>query len=368
MGPILAGARRARHYTCTQEAQALTPTQTVTPAAVDAARKPPAFMLMGVPDDQRGRISHSAWNKPPGMVMQGTASFLGQLQDLPWNALRIYFGGEKLEMDARLPLGPSINFMADADLYPRALRQAAIFVQKVPAPCFNHPAAVMRTTRDEVARRLAGIEGLQVPTTVRVKATRYAQLQAAAEAAGLRFPLIVRMAGDHGGVSTVRVDGSHDWEAANPLPWGGRDAYLTQFVDFQDGDGFHRKMRLAVVGDEVFLKHRYVSREWLVHFKSHTQETEAAERLFMQRFEEDTLARVKPAVLEVARRLGLDYFGMDVSLRGDGSMLLFEANATMNILSVHRAVTDMWEAPAARIQSALRALLAQPARWRGAPQ
>lgn len=336
-------------------------------APAEKQGKPPAFLLMGVPDDLRARVTYEGWDKPPALVMQGTASFLGQLKDLPWRQLRILLGGEKLAMEARLPRAPSINFMADADIYGRALNHAALFVGKTGTPCFNHPLAVQRTTRDEVARRLEGIEGLEIPRTVRVKVSRLAELRAAAQGAGLRYPLLVRMAGDHGGVSTVRVEDADDWEAANPLPWGGRDVYLTQFVDFRDADGFYRKVRLAVVGREVILKHRYVSRGWMVHYKSHTHETAAEERRFMDGFDTNVLPSLRPAVLEAARRLGLDYFGMDVALRPGGGMLLFEANATMNILSTHSGVTDLWEAPSLRIKTALRELLARPADWRGPP-
>src|ERR1700722_3116702 len=59
----------------------------------------------------------------------------------------------------------------------------------------------------------------------------------------------------------------------------------------------------------------------------------------MKREEEEFLAdykRVFPAataqaVREVARRLDLDCGGMDCALTRDGRVLLFEANATMNL-------------------------------------
>jgi hypothetical protein len=42
-------------------------------------------------------------------------------------------------------------------------------------------------------------------------------------------------------------------------------------------------------------------------------------------------ARLGDAVREVARRLDLDYGGMDCALTSDGRVLVFEANATMLI-------------------------------------
>lgn len=337
-------------------------------ASAGGQRKPPAFLLMGVTDDQRSRITYGSWDKPPRMILQGTASFLGQLTELPWSPIRVYTGGAKLAIEARVPKGPSINFMADADLYRRALGQAVKFVEKVGTPCFNHPVSVLGTTREAVARKLTGIAGLEVPVTVRVCAERFAQLREAVEKAGMRYPVLMRMAGDHGGVSTVLVNGPDDWEAANPLPWGGRDAYLTQFTDFRDEDGFYRKVRLAVAGSEVFLKHRFVSKQWLVHLKSHLHGTQEQERAFMDRFDAEHLPRLRPVLLEMARRLGLDYFGVDACLRPDGSLLLFEANATMNILTTHEDETDLWIGPSERIKAALFGVLSRPQAWRGPAQ
>jgi len=39
------------------------------------------------------------------------------------------------------------------------------------------------------------------------------------------------------------------------------------------------------------------------------------------------------AIQEITNRLGLEIYGIDCSLRPDGSMLIFEANANMNFLT-----------------------------------
>lgn len=326
---------------------------------------PAAWLMHGTPGSGWVRAQYLAWDKRPRLVMPGTASFLLQLKGLPWAMRPLYFGG-----DARAagPLErlPCINFMADADILAVSLRQAAMVARQMRTPCFNHPAAVLASGRDAVSRVLKDVPGLQVPTTVKVRADREAQLLQAMEDAGIEYPVIVRMAGDQGGVSTVRVDGPDGWEALNALPWGGRDVYLTQYVDFSDDDGCFRKVRLAVVGERVLIKHHYTSSEWMIHFRARGAKSDIEEPPFLANFETDTLPKIQAAVLEMARRLGLDYFGIDASIRPDGRLLVFEANATMNMLDNHSHKGTLWLEPTAKISDALRALISRPQTWRAA--
>ena len=150
------------------------------------------------------------------------------------------------------------------------------------------------------------------------------------------------------------MDGEHDWEALNPLPWGGRDVYLTQYVDYRDADGRWRNVRLAVVGGEVVPCYQVESDDWLLR----PEDLPAAPG---ERAVDDvpaaTVDALRGMMLEVARRLGLDCFAVDGSLRPDGGLLLFEANAS------NPTGRDMRLAPLA---SAVRRLLAGPASWRHA--
>ncbi|MBK8072480.1 MAG: hypothetical protein IPK34_10950 [Ramlibacter sp.] len=329
--------------------------------------KSPILLFQGVPDSQRAHLRWVAWDKPPGLISDGTASFLTQLRDLPVSLRGILFGGAGMRMDARLPRVPCLNFMADADVYGSALAQATEFVKAMGTPCFNHPSAVLATTRDGVARALDGVAGLAVPRTVKVKVDTLAQLKAAMDEAGIRFPVIVRLAGDHGGVSTALVKDDSQWEALNPLGWGGRPIYLTQYVDYADADGRYRKLRLVVVGGQVLLRHQIVSDQWLVHAKSRAAGFADEERRVVESFEQAMLPRVGPVVRDIAGRLRLDYFGIDASLRPDGSLLLFEANATMNSLRLPTGHPDWAPVVVGRISVTLAQLLAQPTSWHHRP-
>jgi glutathione synthase/RimK-type ligase-like ATP-grasp enzyme len=320
---------------------------------------------MGVPDDARAKLVYSSWKDVPRTVMQGSASFLGQLTEPPWQLQSVYFGAPQLALPAQLRRLPCINFLADADLYPRALHQAQAFVRGMGTPCFNTPEAVLGTTRDQVHMRLKDVPGLHVPVTVRARASRLAQLQAAMARAGIDYPVLVRMAGDHGGVSTALVHDAGDWEALNPLPWGGRDVYLTQFVDYRDADGRYRKTRLVVVGDTAHTRHLIVSASWMVHRKERLAGTEDEERAWLDGFATHTLPRIAPAIRALARRLGLDYFGIDCSLRPDGTLLIFEANACMNVLArTSGEGPTMWDASLAGIRGSLDRVLGDVRQWR----
>jgi glutathione synthase/RimK-type ligase-like ATP-grasp enzyme len=325
--------------------------------------RPGGWVLFGVPGDRRGRVRHDGWDKLPALVIPGTAAFLRELEHLPFRPKAVHFGAGDLPAGQKWPRLPCINFMADADVHAMGLGLAEQFVSQMGAPCFNRPAAVLGTGRDEVARRLETVPGLVVPRTVKANETRMAGLRDAMARGGITYPVIVRMAGDQGGISTVRVDSEEHWEALHSLAWGGKDVYLTQYVDYRDPDGHYRKLRLSVIGDEVVLKHQYVSSNWMVHFRARVAGSDAEEEAFLANFESNALPALRPVVREVAARLQLDYFGIDASLRPDGSLLLFEANATMSMLDAHAQQGSMWQAPTDRIRASLIALLGQPRRW-----
>lgn len=346
---------------------AVTHSSDTSPANPDPAldARPPAWLMLGLPDDVRARLLFMGWNEPPRIVMEGTASFLGQLRDLPWTPQPVYFGKPGMQINAQLKRLPCINFLADADIYPLALQQAAAFAQQMQVPCFNHPLAVLGTTRNGVCERLKDLPGLHVPVTIRVRADTVRELQAAMEQGGIHYPVLVRMAGDHGGVSTAKVDGADRWDAINPLPWGGRDVYLTQFVDYRDQDGHYRKTRLVVAGDAVLTRHLIVSDEWMVHRKERIAGSEEEERAWLEGFESRTLPKIAPVVREMARRLGLDWFGIDASLRPDGTLLLFEANACMNVLAqTAGSGPTMWDQTLADISARLVEALGHVGGWR----
>jgi hypothetical protein len=298
-----------------------------------ADQRIPLVLLCGISDTGRERISVRSGTEAD-IVLTGTSSFEQHLTPGRFEKRRVWLDGNPKQGQVRVPPGPLVNYIADPDSHGNALVKAVALVEQLGRPCFNPPRLVARTQRDEVARRLTGIPGLRVPATVRLTPTHPRDFPAAVETHGLSYPVIVRLAGDHGGVSMVRIDGPSGWDAVFGLAWGGRAVYLTEFVDYRDGDGFYRKHRIALVRGEPLPRHVVIGNEWLLHVSKRLKEQRFLDEEIgrLQRFDAETLPAIRGVLSEIHRRIGLDYFGVDCHLADDGTLTLFEANATMNIL------------------------------------
>jgi len=293
----------------------------------------PLVFLCGISDAGREPIGVHP-QRGPQIVLTGTSSFEMFLTPGRFVRRPVYLDGTPKRQRVAVPPGPLVNFIADPDSHGNALTKAVALVDQLRRPCFNPPHLVARTHRDEVARRLAGIPGLRVPASIRLKAAHPRDFPAAVATHGLRYPVIVRLAGDHGGVSMLRVDGPTGWDAVFALPWGGRPVYLTEFVDYRDADGFYRKHRIALVRGMPLPRHVIIGGDWLLHVSKRIDQQRFLDEEIgrLRRFNAETLPTIRNVLSEIHRRIGLDYFGIDCHLADDGTVTLFEANATMNIL------------------------------------
>lgn len=197
----------------------------------------------------------------------------------------------------------------------------------------NRPEAVLRSTRDQIAKRLAGIAGLIVPRVVRINAARQEHAIPLIERAGMSFPIILRQAGTHTGKIVGLVDRVDDLRAQLV---DGSDHLATEYVEFRNSDGLYRKYRVWCFGDRMVCRHKMISDHWNVH-------GEDAYRFMFDRpdlieEEESLLAtpegafspNVRQVLRTIRERMDLDFFGIDFAITDHGDVLLFEANATMN--------------------------------------
>ena len=253
------------------------------------------------------------------------------------------FKYEKLKLrwqDLRQNLRPDLsrfdcvlNLVTDADQHPKTLDAVGKLLRGYRGRVINPPAAVMRTTRDQVAKRLAGISGLRVPQVVRLRNPKPGAASKAAARAALTFPLIVRHAGTH----TGRIVGLVDDPAALDTACSGRGEFiLIEFADFRSDDGLYRKYRQWSFGGRTIFRHMVVTNDWNVHVKDRTRfmidrpELIEEELRLMDCLEGAFPATVHAVFDAVRLRLGLDFFGMDFGIDPQGEAILFEANATMS--------------------------------------
>ena len=106
-----------------------------------------------------------------------------------------------------------------------------------------------------------------------------------------------------------------------------------QYLDARGPDGLARKYRVMFVGGVAYPLHLAVASDWKVHYVTSLMASQPSLREEEQRFLDEMPATLGPramrALRTIADTLGLDYAGIDFGLKPDGSVLLFEANATM---------------------------------------
>ncbi|MBV8652493.1 MAG: hypothetical protein JO255_13585, partial [Alphaproteobacteria bacterium] len=239
-----------------------------------------------------------------------------QLRDLP---------GELPEFDL------VFNAIGDADQGAAYLPNVAELCRRLKAPLLNAPAAVPPTRRDRIAGLLEGIPGLVIPPTRR---TGRAVLERLARVSGmLAQPALLRPAGSHGGSNLTLIEkGAEIGDYLGRV--AGDEHYVSAFHDYRSADGYFRKYRFAFIDREVYPYHLAIGEDWLVHYWRVGMPAEwmkREEEAFLADYEAVFRGPAAETVRAVARRLDLDCGGMDCGLTSDGCVLLFEANATMNL-------------------------------------
>jgi tetratricopeptide (TPR) repeat protein len=225
-----------------------------------------------------------------------------------------------------------INLISEADQAAAMLPAAARLAAKLGKPVVNDPDKILRTTRDAVADLLACIPACRVPRILRLEASTDVSAAALAARLPFAFPVLARPAGTHGGDDFEKLEGLDElagFLASRPED----DHYVMEYVDYASGDSHFRKYRFMFVGEEILPYHLAIGNDWKVHHVS----TDMANQPWM-RLEEAAFLANPAAVFNAAhyqalrvmrKRIGLDYFGIDCGLDPDGTLVVFEVNASM---------------------------------------
>lgn len=247
------------------------------------------------------------------------------------------------------------NAVGDADLCDEALRRSEQLVAQFAVPVINSPAQVRATGRVANAVRLGRLPGIVAPET---KAVERSTLL---EARDLRFPLLLRAPGFHTGRHFLRVERPEDMAAAvATLP--GEELLVIQYLDARGGDGMARKYRVMIIDGALYPLHLAIAADWKVHYftadMAASPAYRAEERRFLENMPEVLGPRAVAGLVAVGETLGLDYAGVDFGLSPDGSLLLFEANATMVINPLNPdPLWDYRRAPIGRALDAAKRML-----------
>ena len=234
------------------------------------------------------------------------------------------------------------NMICNADDGKDILVHALDLVERLGRPTINHPRLILDTDREAIARRLADIPDCVVPRTMRVAGSVLLEATSQHEFAGFRLPLLVRVAGTHGGDDFDKFDNwddISDFVSENPKV----NYYLIEYVDYRSYDGFFRKYRVIFVDGAILPYHLAIHDDWKVH---HFR-TDMANQAWMREEEERFLANIgsvfnasnQAALRAIATATKLDYGGVDCGLDRDGRVVVFEANASM---LVHDEKTEIF--------------------------
>ena len=223
------------------------------------------------------------------------------------------------------------NAIGNADVMPVHLDALIDFNQR--CAMMNPPHTIMRTRRDLLPVLLKDIPNVVVPSVLRLSRAEIlaAPIMDRLTAAGLSFPLLVRPISGQGGHGLVKLETPEQLAAHD---YGDADAfYFITYADFCAADGFFRKYRAIYIDRVAYPYHLAISPHWIVHYVT----ADMPAHPWKLREEEAFLAdpshaigeKAWDAIAAIARRMDMDYAGIDFSILPDGRVLVFEANATM---------------------------------------
>ena len=292
-------------------------------------------------------------------------------EDVPFQELHL---GKNLR---QLPWTPDLsrfscvlNLVTDPDQNPHTLDNLRKLLRGYRGKVLNHPEVVLRSGRDHISALLSGTPGLTVPRAMRLRAAKPEAATRIVERSGMRFPLIVRIAGTHTGKVIAVVASLEELASAYEA---GREHIVTEFVDFKSRDGLYRKCRVYFFGQRTIFRHMLISDDWNVHVSVRERFMGARPKLLEE--EARLFARPEgafPAAFhavfqQVRRRMALDYFGMDFGIGADGLPVFFEANATMSFFPVDHATYPYLRRCIAPARQAFRAMVENAIQGTSAP-
>jgi hypothetical protein len=225
------------------------------------------------------------------------------------------------------------------------------FMERTTQPFLNDPSYIALQARETLPQTLDGIPGVRVVATERV---------ASAELTNAAATRLVRPADSQAGDGLALVDSTETLDA-HVARFPAEAYHVTPFVEYRSVDGYYRKYRIIFVDGVAYPYHLAISPRWMVHYQSSPMreyEWMRAEEEAFLRTPAIAIPQWDAAMPQIARALGLDYFGIDATVLGDGTLLVFESDS--GLLVHDEDPSDVWEFKrpfVARIREALHAMI-----------
>ena len=290
--------------------------------------RPRMLEIASIPDDNRLTINYMNMEEGAKFGYSGNID-LPEMEGI--DIRKLVLGGDE-EKEAAYDIPDfAFNRICEADSNERSLHYADKIVTGNRIPVINHPARVLETKRDRIYQHYAGFEGIDVPRTVRFAPRCSREIREFIADEAIRMPFIFRPAGGHNQDNMILVESLDDIEKLERFAFDGRDYYFIEFVDCRDDDGYYRKFRVVVVNGRIYPRHVFIGKEWKIGWNTAEkgEEFQLEEKDFLENFHARLGERTLGNLQALCDAAGLDFFGLDLNLRPDGTLLLFEMNTCM---------------------------------------
>jgi hypothetical protein len=290
----------------------------------------------------------SSATDPPGIRLLSIVS-PGDLAEN--NAVEFLVEGSDIRLDM-LYVSPDLPFPAtlpDHDLAIVAvcesernrplLRHIEGLVKSWPRPVICAPDRIARLSRDGACRLLRSAPGVAIPVTARIdrrtlECIGRSKLPVTAVVTDGNFPIVVRPVDSQKGHGLVKLDTPGAISGyLETRPEGA--FYAARYVDYRGSDGQFRKYRIVLIDERPYACHMAISGSWIVHYMNAGMLESAAKRAeeerFFTSFDDGFASRHRDALRSIAKRLDLEYVGLDCAETPNGELLIFEVDSGMTV-------------------------------------
>lgn len=314
------------------------------PTLLAAARPSQKFVLAVfnpapemIRDFRTSETSHYAGNFPSQLATEFADQyrFLSIFPDSPT-------AGDALRGLPRPALALNNFTNAEKLLVEGKFAEVCAAIDSLGVPVLNHPRLVAQVTRQKNSERLARVEGIIAPKIVRYQSTKSLRgLLITDIEARYDYPMILRTVFHQMGKGTWLIQNREELHQALDET-DDQQFYLINYVDLRHDNGYYRRIRAAFVDKTWTIIRVDYHDYWNVRgrrelglvdfYREHPGMMDLADRITLEPFSmlsSDALDKLD----DIARVIPLDIFGMDFDITDDGQIAVFEANATMNLLS-----------------------------------